>query len=129
MQFFKSENVGIQYIHICVLRFKVVIFFIYEVLVHTSTYLMLKSMIFVPFNTNIITILYILIYIFSEKILISCSCYPGFGLNYLWFKTTKCWYLWSSSIFVWNFMDVYLWYLSCDIYYYYYSENIILWIR
>ena len=40
------------------LSFKVIISYIYEVLVHTSSYSMMKSMIFVPFNTNIITILY-----------------------------------------------------------------------
>ena len=40
------------------LSFKVIISYIYEVLVHTSSYSILKSMIFVPFNTNIITILY-----------------------------------------------------------------------
>ena len=37
---------------------KVVISPVYELLVHISSYSMLKSMIFVPFNTNIITILY-----------------------------------------------------------------------
>ena len=40
------------------LSFKVIIYSIYEVLVHTSSYSMLKSMIFVLFNTNIIRILY-----------------------------------------------------------------------
>ena len=62
------------------LGFKVIISSIYEVLVRTSSYSMLKSMIFVIFNTNIVAILYILVYILSETILISCSCYHGFGM-------------------------------------------------
>ena len=49
------------------LGFKVIILSIYEVLVRTSSYSMLKSMIFVRFNTNIITILYFSVYILSEK--------------------------------------------------------------
>ena len=48
------------------LGFKVIISSIYEVLVRTSSYSMLKSMIFVRFNTNIITILYFQ-YIYSLK--------------------------------------------------------------
>ena len=38
--------------------FKVIISSIYEVLLHTSSSSMFKSMIFVHFNTNIVTILY-----------------------------------------------------------------------
>ena len=93
------------------LSFKVIISSIYEVLVNTSsysmfkyTYLMFKYMIFVPFNTNIITMLYFQ-YIYSVKILKSCSYFPGFGLNYIRYKTTKFLYFCSSSSFVWNFMD------------------------
>ena len=59
------------------LGFKVIIYYINQVLVHASSYSMLNSMILVPFNTNIITILYILVYILSEKnlnILQSLSC-------------------------------------------------------
>ena len=40
------------------LSFKVIISSIYEVLIYTSSYSMLKSMIFLIFNTNIIRILY-----------------------------------------------------------------------
>ena len=40
------------------LSFQVLISYIYEVLVHKSSYSMFKSMIFVLFNTNTITILY-----------------------------------------------------------------------
>ena len=49
------------------LGFKVIISSIHEAPVHTSSYLMFKFMIFVPFNTNIITILYFLVYILSDK--------------------------------------------------------------
>ena len=40
------------------LSFKVIISYISEILVHTSSYAMFKYMIFLTFNTNIITILY-----------------------------------------------------------------------
>ena len=40
------------------LSFKVIVSSIYKVLVHTSSYSMFKYMIFVPFITNIITMLY-----------------------------------------------------------------------
>ena len=51
-----------------------------------------------------------------KHLLLSCTCYDGFGLNYIWYKTKKCWYFFSSSSFVWDFMDVLsmlckLWYL------------------
>ena len=98
--------------------FKVIISPIYEVLLHTSSYSMLKSMIFVPFNKNIITILYILVYILSENILIPCNCYP-----------VLAWIIYDSkqqnigiyALVVVSFGTLwmfYLWYLSCDICYY-----------
>ena len=50
------------------LGFKFIIYYIYEFPVHTSYSSMLKSIIFVPFNTNIITILYFFVYILYENI-------------------------------------------------------------
>ena len=59
MDFFLSLKMlvynGYSYVS---LSLKVIISSIYEVLGHTSSYSMLKSVIFVPFNTYIITILY-----------------------------------------------------------------------
>ena len=64
---FLSLNMLVYNIYTYVsLSFKVIISSIYEVLVHTSSYSMLKSMIFLTFNTNIITILYFQ-YIYSLK--------------------------------------------------------------
>ena len=59
------------YIYIS-LGFKVIISSIYEVLVHAPSSSMLRSMIFLTFNKNIVTVLYILVYIISENI----SYYP-----------------------------------------------------
>ena len=49
------------------LSFKVVISYIYDVLVHTSSKSMFKYMIFLTFNTNIITILFFSIYTLEKS--------------------------------------------------------------
>ena len=105
------------------------IFSIYEVLVHTSSYSMLQSMIFVPFNSNIITVLYLLAYISFEK----KSEYPVVViLDLAWIiYDTKQQNVGISDLVLASFGTLwifYLWCLSFDIYYYYYSDNIIVWI-
>ena len=110
------------------LGFKVIISSIYEVLVHTSSYGMLQYMIFFPFNANIITILYFLVYILWKK-----SEYPVVViLDLAWIiYDTKQQNVGISALVLASFGTLwifYLWCLSFDIYYYYYPDNNIVWI-